>query len=345
MSEGASSSASAGQSAGNAGGQSQGQQGESSQGQQGQAAPAAEGQPSGGGGEAAVSTSAEATQASFEKAATDTMNHETKEVVGDEKPEEAEDDYVPPRDYIRKKYADEQFDDDDKVDRKAYKHIKDLESYQDRNRDANKKVMTLFNAHPELVGVLQDMDAGADFAESLALNLSPDQRKHLREVVLSDDFKPENETWATKKTEREQKFTERQKWSETYATNRKESTTALKEFATENNLDQTGLEDFARYADSILANVYNGKVDKGFLNALHKARTADAQISKAAQVAEVKGRNAAIAEKAIKADPEGDGLPDLSKGGETKDKPKMSESDQMFSSLIDGFKQRSERFK
>lgn len=327
MSEGAaggtaSQGAPTGQPAGNAEGQSVGSQAQAT------ATPAGE-----SGKQAGGETAAE----SFEKA-------ETQTVAEHAETEEPADDYVPIRDYIRQQYKDEQFDDDDKVDRKAFRHIKDLETYRERNRDANKKVMTLFAAHPELVGALQDMDAGADFAEALALNLSPEQRKVMRETILADDYKPQKETWQQKKTEREAKFTERQKWSESYAENRKQSANNLKEFAEENKLDQAGVEEFAKYADEILANVYNGRVDKAFLNALHKARVADKQIADAAKVAEVRGRNAAISEKATKEEPQGDGLPDLAKGGETREKPKMSEGQAMITDLVDGFNKRTKKF-
>lgn len=334
MSEGAASgaastSAAAGQSAGNTEGQ-----------QSTESTPQA--QTAQGGGENAAGVGGESIQASFDKAGTDTMNHETKEVVGDT---ETEDEYVPIRDYIKQKYKDEQFDDDDKVDRKAYRHIKDLESYQDRNRDANKKVMTLFAAHPELVGALRDMDEGADFSEALALNLSPEQRKALRESVLTDDYKPQKETWQQKKTERDQKFQEKQQWTESYTQNRKISADNLKAFATENKLDQPAMESLAKFSDSILADVYNGKVSKPFLAAMHRAMNADSEITKASQVAEVKGRNAAAAEKAEKADPVGDGLPDLSKGGETKVAPKLSDGENMVFNLVDKYNKNTERFK
>lgn len=335
MSEGAASgaastSAAAGQSAGNTEGQ-----------QSTESTPQA--QTAQGGGENAASVGGESIQASFDKAGTDTMNHETKEVVGDTETE-TEDEYVPIRDYIKQKYKDEQFDDDDKVDRKAYRHIKDLESYQDRNRDANKKVMTLFAAHPELVGALRDMDEGADFSEALALNLSPEQRKALREQVLADDYKPQKETWQQKKVEREKQFQDRQKWTESYSENRKISANNLKEFATENKLDQSAMENLAKFSDGILADVYNGKVSKPFLAAMMKAMNSDSEIAKAAQVAEVKGRNAAAGEKAAKLDPQGDGLPDLSKGGETKEAPKRAEGEDMIFNLVDKYKKNTERF-
>lgn len=280
----------------------------------------------------------ESVQKSFEKAETQTINQR------DNDPETEADDYVPIRDYIRQQYKDEQFDNDDLVDRKAYRHIKDLEGYREKNREANKKVMTLFAAHPELVGALRDMDEGADFAEALALNLSPEQKKVLREQILSDDYTPQQETWAQKKTEREKQFAEKQKWTENYAENRKISANNLKEFATENNLDQTAMESLAKFADTALADVYNGKVSKQFLSAMHKAMVADTQIAKAAQAAEVKGRNAAISEKAAKAEPAGDGLPDLGKGGETRQAPKRPEGEEMIFGLVDKAKKRNERF-
>lgn len=319
MSEGTSSgAASTGAATGQAGQQSAGQQIQTAQAQAG-----------GEGGQQTAGTGGESVQASFEKAATQTIS---------------EDDYTPVKDYIRKQYQDEQFDDDDQVDRKAYKHIKDLEKYRTDNREANKKVMTLFNAHPELVDALRDMDEGADFAEAIALNLDPEQRKVLREVVLADDYVPQKENWKQKKTEREAKFAEKQKWTESYSENRKISANNLKEFATENSLDQTAMEGVAKYADQVLADVYNGKVSKQFLAMIHKAMNADAEIAKAAQVAEVKGRNAASVGKAEKADPVGDGLPDLAKGGETKQAPKRSEGENMVFGLVDGFKKKTEKF-
>lgn len=321
MSEGASSgaastSATAGQSASNA------------DGQQSTAAKKTQGseQSAGMGGEESV-------QASFEKSEIQTINRDDN------------DDYVPIRDYIKQKYKDEQFDDDDKVDRKAFRHIKELESYQNRNKDANQKIVTLFSAHPELVGTLRDMDEGADFSEALALNLSPEQRKELREQILSDDYKPQKETWQQKKVERDKMFQERQKWTDSYTENRKISSDNLKTFATENKIDQAGLENLAKFSDSVLTDVYNGKVSKQFLTAMFKAMNADSEISKAAQIAEVKGRNSAAAEKAAKLEPQGDGLPDLGKGGETKQTPKRTEGEDMIFDLVDKYKKNTERFK
>ena len=146
------------------------------------------------------------------------------------------------------------------------------------------------------------------------------------------------------KQEREKKFTERQQWTQSYAENRKISANNLKEFATENKLDQSKMEGLAKFADGVLADVYNGKVSKQFLAAMLKAMNADAEIAKAAQVAEVKGRNAAISEKAAKQEPVGDGLPELSKGGETKSPAKRTDGEQMVFSLVDKFKKNTERF-
>lgn len=328
MSEGASGAA-AGQGGGE--GQSTGQSTQSSQ-AQGQSSQSV-------GGENTAGTDGESVQQSFEKAETQTISQR------DTDNPEGEDDYVPIKDYIRKQYKDEQFDNDDMVDRKAYKHIKDLEGYREKNREANKKVMTLFAAHPELVGALRDMDEGADFSEALALNLSPEQRKALRESILADDYKPQKETWQQKKLERDTKFTEKQKWTESYAENRKLSANNLKEFATENKLDQPAMENLAKFADGVLADVYNGKVSKQFLATMFKAMSADSDIAKAAQVAEVKGRNAAISEKATKAEPVGDGLPDLSGGGETKQAPKRTEGENMVFNMVDSFKAKNEKFR
>lgn len=260
-----------------------------------------------------------------------------------EKTENTEDEYVPMRDYIRKQYADEQLEDDDKVDRKAYKHVRELESYRDKNRDANKRIMQIFTAHPQLVGVLQDMDAGADFSEAIALNLDPEQRKTFRESILSDDYKPQQETWQTKKQEREAKYQEKVKWQDTYSKNRKEASDNLTKFATEKQLDQEGMTKLAEYADNMLKDVWEGKVSPAFLNMVFTAMNAPADIAKAAQVAEVKGRNAAITEKVAKAKPEGDGLPDLGKGAEVK-KTDMPEGAKMLSDLVDGFNNRRKQF-
>lgn len=321
MSDGAAggTSAAAGQSQGNT---TTGQQ--SAQPGQSQGTQAQGGQPAAGDvtGEAAV-------QASFE-------NNETQQ--------EAADDYVPIRDYIRKQYADEQFDDDDKVDRKAYKHIKDLETYRTKNKEANQKITALFRAHPELVGVLQDMDAGADFAEALSLNLDPEARKMMRETYFADDYTPKQETWQQKKAEREAKYKERMQWSESYAKNRKESADNLKAFAQEKGMDQAALQDLAQWADNILQSVYNGKVDKQFLDMVYTAKNAKVEIAKAAQAAEVKGRNAAISEKLSKQEPAGDGLPDLSQGGEAPTKEKVPETVKMLGEMVDGFNKRRSKF-
>ena len=328
MSEGASSSASAGSSQGNAGaGQSTGE-GSQSLGTQGGEG-GGENTSEGSGENTATEQAADPTG---EKAVTKSF-----EKTGEGETEEAEpDDYKPVKDYIREMYKDEQFDDDEKVDRKAYRHIKDLEGYRERNKEANKKVTQLFDSHPELVGILQDMDKGASFREAIARNVDIGEL----EAVEGD---PDFEAWTKNKTERETKATEKQKWMEGYENNRKESSEAFKKFVVENKWSQEQAKEFAEYADGMLKPFYDGKIDIGLLTMMNKARNADKERTDAAAAAEIKGKNEGIKAKAEKI-PEGDGLPDLGKSGESRDKPKVPEGVAMISDLIDAANKRNNKF-
>lgn len=272
---------------------------------------------------------------------------ESQTIASFEKSEKTEtqemDDYRPVKDYIREKYKDEHFDDDEKVDRKAYRYIRDLEQYQKDNQEANKRISELFHQYPELIATFQDMDKGADFAEALAINLDPEQRKLFREKYFLDDYTPETEQWAKKKTEREAKYKERQKWQEQYIQNRKESAEALKQFFEENKIDEKAGLEFAKKADEVLTSVYNGKIDKAFLGMLHKALMFDQAVKEAQEVAEVRGRNEAADGKVEKL-PVTDGLPELAKGGETKKPDAMPEAQKMIFDIIDQHNKRNNKF-
>ena len=82
----------------------------------------------------------------------------------------------------------------------------------------------------------------------------------------------------------------------------------------------------------------------GAVDELRKKGLTDAEIAKAKEVAEVRGRNAAMNDKTTKADPVGDGLPDLAKGGETKQAPKRTDGENMVFGLVDNFKKKTEKF-
>lgn len=248
------------------------------------------------------------------------------------------DDNLSFHDFVRKQFPDEKFEDDDGLLKHAKKHMKGLLEYQKTNRERNKKVTQMLHSHPELVAILQDLDAGADMRVAIARHFDPAN-------LSVDDNEPDYDAWKKAAEDRQKKFTERQQWQDTYAKNRKESGEIFKQFAVDTKMDQPKAQEFAEKVDGILTDVYNGKLSRQFLDAMHKALMFDQAVEQAKEIGKVAGRNEQIAAKIAKEEaPKGDGLPDLKKSGEINE-AELPEGIKMMAGLVDDFNAKRQRFK
>lgn len=294
------------------------------------------------GGESAAGESAQAqgiAQQGAEQAgkAAETTSAEMPSVLSTTETGEENDDALGFEDWVRKQFPDDKFEDDNQIKAKARTHIKELSDYRTKNRESNKKVVAMLHAHPELVDVMQDLDAGADMRVALARHFDPAD-------LVPQQGDPDYDAWGKAKTERETKFSERQKWQKSYETNRKEASETLKQFATDMKMDEATVKDYATKVDAVLGDVYNGKLSRQFLDAMHKALMFDQAVAEAKDVGRVAGRNEQIETKIAKTEAAvGDGLPDLKKSGELQE-TKVPEGAEFIGGLVDGFNAKRQRF-
>lgn len=247
------------------------------------------------------------------------------------------DDNLSFHDYVRQQFPDEKFEDDDGVLKRAKKHIKELSDYRTKNKEANQKVNQMLHAHPELVDVLRDLDAGADMRVALARHFSA-------EDLAVEEGEPDYEAWKTANTERQKRFEEKRQWQESFAKNRKEAGEVFSQFATDNKMDQAKAQEFAEKTDAILTDVYNGKISRQFLDTMYKALMFDQAVKQANEVGKVAGRNEKIEAKIVKdQEQKGDGLPNLQKTGEMTE-TEMPEGFEMMGKLVDDFNSKRQRF-
>lgn len=205
---------------------------------------------------------------------------------------------------LHKSYPEAQFKSDDEVDEHLTRHLDTLEDYQQKNKDANKNLVEIFNSDPTLVGVLRDMTEGASFAEALARNVDLESLK-----VPEGD--PDYPKWKENLEQRKKKQQEHDEFRAKYSENLDMSQKEVDEFAKENNLSEDDARAFLTTVDELLGEIFEGKITKKFLTMMRKAINYQGDIETAATAAKIAGKNEGIEQKVAKekTKKEGDGLP------------------------------------
>jgi hypothetical protein len=208
------------------------------------------------------------------------------------------------RNRIKGAYPDQDFSDDEAFFQKASEELDNLSEYRHQNIEANKMLMSIFEAEPEIPEVLKDMAQGASFREAIARHFSPEE-------LTPQEGEPDMEGWAKNASAREKKLAERDLREKQKAENTEISTKSIQEFAKETNLDEAQAEEFLNKVGEALDEVYDGKISKSFLQSMYRALNYEKDLETAKSTGQIAGRNEKIETKK-QPKPAGDGLPVLS---------------------------------
>lgn len=239
------------------------------------------------------------------------------------KPEEKVDDKIDEKDTVKKHryhdrlteaYPDRKFENDQEYETALDELLNDLDSYKKRGVEANRKLLGLFEASPEVAEVVSDMVAGATFRQALARHISP-------EDLTPQEGDPDYAGWEENVKERQKKADDRRAFEEDYATNLELTKKNAEEFLSENEMSEEDAKQFIDYLDAILSDAYKGMVSKETLTLVQKARSYEDDIAKAKEDGEISGRNSKIVAEKEESKKEGDGLPDIT-GSDPENKEK-----------------------
>lgn len=205
----------------------------------------------------------------------------------------------------------------------------ELRQRLDRMTEANKKLVAIFDSHPEIPKLLTLLDKGATFAQALPHVIDPSD-------LAPAEGDPDFDSWTEAQKEREKKRGEREKFLGELDNNLQMSQQEIDAFTKENNLGEEEAQSLLGTLDDMMTQVFSGKISKQLLSMLRKASTFDSEVETAKKQGEIKARNEKI--EAIKSkDKKGDGLPDIGVSGAETPNPAPAQEQDSFSASIDHF--------
>jgi hypothetical protein len=211
-------------------------------------------------------------------------------------------------DRLSQAYPDRKFEKPEDYDAALDEHLSELSDYRDKGQIANSKLISLFDAEPQVGDIVRDMINGSTFREALARYVSPQD-------LTAIEGDPDYEGWNKNKTAREEALGKRKSAEEEFNTNLQMSQQQIADFATENKLSDDQAELLLSSLDNIVAEVKAGKVTKETLLLMKKAVDYDNAVGSAAETGAIAGRNANIVAKK-ETEPIGDGLPKVGNSNE-----------------------------
>jgi hypothetical protein len=231
-------------------------------------------------------------------------------------------------------FPDREFASDDEINQAILEKYDELEGYHGKTSELLEKLSDILDAEPAIAAVLKDMIKGATFAEAISRNVDLDE-------ITPIEGEPDYDLWANNLQERQKSKAEKEQQQKTMQENLDFSRAEIAAFAEENGMSNEDASKFLGTVDELVGEVVSGKLTKKTLAKLKKAIDYDMDITQAAEMGEIKGRNAKI--EAVRADaskPKGDGLPTLA-GGQSESTPVEKD---YFSEAIDADKKRHNKF-
>lgn len=219
-------------------------------------------------------------------------------------------------------YPDREFASDEDFDNAG-------DEYMVSRETADKALIDLFDEHPEIIKILQDLKDGApSLRAAIVSHYSPDE-------LIAQEGDKDFEAWSKNATGRAKRLEDKRKSDTDYETNIEASIKAIQDFAAENSLDETATNDFIGKIQGFLDDYNKGVISKEFLSLLKSGLTAKTDIETALEEGRIQGRNENIAAKKVNID-KGDGMPNISGGGEMPIENKTVTAQERGDNYIDG---------
>lgn len=223
-------------------------------------------------------------------------------------------------------FPDKEFSNDDDLDDHFISQYSQLNDYQKRNQEANKKVLETLKAEPKLGDILRDMSKGMPFHVALAKHVDLSK-------IEPQEGEPDWDAYSKARDERLKKVKDDETYQETLTKNQEASRKTIREFFDSKKMDENTVNEFADYVDGIYKKMSEGIIDSDILNAFHNAKNFESELAKAKDIASISAKNQEIDLK--KADKkEGDGLPVVGQGNKAQEKQReKGPLDSVFESI------------
>jgi len=254
-------------------------------------------------------------------------------VEGEEKKEEVKKHKYADR--LSKEYPDREFKSDEDYENTHEEYVKNLEGYRERGTIANQKLVALFEAEPQIADVITAMIGGATLRSALARHIGT-------EDLVPEEGDPDYSIYEKNNQERLERIERTNKFNQEFNENVDFSANSIKEFATENNLEPEEAEKILGEFDDMLKDIYRGRITKETLTKIMRAVKHDEAVKEAKEEGEIKGKNEAIKAVTEKETPKGDGMPILTKTGDTtEEEPTKPDEAKIIDRIFEGAKKRS----
>lgn len=195
------------------------------------------------------------------------------------------------REYMTAKFPDRQFADEDDYENTLYDYLAESDKKIAGHEAANKTIMEVVQAYPEFAQIIEDVANGVPVQVAIARQFDPSE-------LAVPEGEPDYDAYKKAATERSQRLADMKARTEARDKNIAQSKTDVDAFFAEHGLDEAEQKQFVEWVDNeILANLLDGKVNKGILTKLYQGWIYDAAVADALETGKVEGRNEQIEAK------------------------------------------------
>lgn len=206
------------------------------------------------------------------------------------------------REWMQKKYADEEWADDAMYDERLTQHLEDSDARLAEYAESDAIISDIIDRNPEFAMVMDAMRRGMPFRVALS--------RYLGDIVGgAEEGDPD---WDELKKASDEFLAEKKKAEDEIATrnsNLDKSNALLTEFVERMFPTEQEQVDFVEYLRSTLSNIGMGDFSEAFFDMVYKAYMHDADVEDAKETGAIEARNEKITAKRIKAEAESDGMP------------------------------------
>lgn len=237
------------------------------------------------------------------------------------------------REWMQKKYADRNWEDDATYDEDLTTHLEDTDARLATYAESDERIARILDLNPEFALVLDAMDKGMPFLVAL--------RRYAGDIFDSapvegdDDFEAYHEA-------AEAYLAEKKKTDEDIATrntNLKDSEARFVEFVESQGWDEAKQDAFVKFVVDSLNALSVGDVSEKYLNIMRDAFTHDEDVEDAKEAGAIEARNQKITTKRIKETTETDGLP-MGGGSSPIVEEEMPEDDDFLGGVLRSYEKR-----
>lgn len=207
------------------------------------------------------------------------------------------------REWMQKKYADRNWEDDAAYDEDLATHLEDTDARLATYAESDERIARILDLNPEFALVLDAMDKGMPFL--VALRRYAGDIFENAPVEGDDDFEAYHEA-------AEAFLADKKKTNEEVTTrnnNLKDSETRFVEFVESQGWDEAKQDEFVKFVVDSLNALSMGDVSEKYLGIMRDAFTHDEDVEDAKEAGAIEARNQKITTKRIKETTETDGLP------------------------------------